>query len=159
MAKKDQEELDEPTLEDLEEEEDSEDIEPPAEEEEKEEEKAQEERLHLEVHPPADLSKGRICYYCAVHERNPTRRRQLHNELAVGPRRLYAADGRLCDGCAPVRGDEDHPDKAQGCVCALCVPFFCESEPMTHAHAHAHATTKREKGARVLDLLFAWSLV
>ena len=31
MAKKDQEELDEPTLEDLEEEEDSEDIEPPAE--------------------------------------------------------------------------------------------------------------------------------
>ena len=37
MAKKDQEELDEPTLEDLEEEEDSEDIEPPAEEEEKEE--------------------------------------------------------------------------------------------------------------------------
>ena len=36
MAKKDQEELEEPTLEDLEEEEDSEDIEPPAEEEEKE---------------------------------------------------------------------------------------------------------------------------
>ncbi len=35
MAKKDQEELDEPTLEDLEEEEDSEDIEAPAEEEEK----------------------------------------------------------------------------------------------------------------------------
>ena len=35
MAKKDQEELDEPTLEDLEEE-DSDDIEPPAEEEEKE---------------------------------------------------------------------------------------------------------------------------
>ena len=37
MAKKDQEELDEPTLEDLEEEEDSDEIEPPAEEEEKEE--------------------------------------------------------------------------------------------------------------------------
>ena len=34
MAKKDQEELDEPTLEDLEEEEDTEDIEPPSEEEE-----------------------------------------------------------------------------------------------------------------------------
>tara|TARA_B100000073_G_scaffold266634_1_gene226216 strand:+ start:48 stop:410 length:363 start_codon:yes stop_codon:yes gene_type:complete len=37
MAKKDQEELEEPTLEDLEEEEDSEDIEPTAEEDEKEE--------------------------------------------------------------------------------------------------------------------------
>ena len=74
MAKKDQEELDEPTLEDLEEEEDSEDIEPPAEEEEKEEVETESLEARAETEKKsvddADEAEGSFMSVDAAEKRN-----------------------------------------------------------------------------------------
>ena len=74
MAKKDQEELDEPTLEDLEEEEDSEDIEPPAEEEEKEEVETESLEARVETEKKsvddADEAEGSFMSVDAAEKRN-----------------------------------------------------------------------------------------
>ena len=74
MAKKDQEELDEPTLEDLEEEEDSDDIEPPAEEEEKEEVETESLEARVETEKKsvddADEAEGSFMSVDAAEKRN-----------------------------------------------------------------------------------------
>ena len=73
MAKKDQEELDEPTLEDLEEE-DSEDIDPPAEEEEKEEVETESLEARVETEKKsvddADEAEGSFMSVDAAEKRN-----------------------------------------------------------------------------------------
>ena len=73
MAKKDQEELDEPTLEDLEEE-DTEDIEPPAEEEEKEEVETESLEARVETEKKsvddADEAEGSFMSVDAAEKRN-----------------------------------------------------------------------------------------
>ena len=74
MAKKEQEELEEPTVEDLEEEEDSDDIEPPAEEEEKEEVETESLEARVETEKKsvedADESEGSFMSVDAAEKRN-----------------------------------------------------------------------------------------
>ena len=74
MSKKEQEELEEPTLEDLEEEEDSDDIEPPAEEEEKEEVETESLEARVETEKKsvedADESEGSFMSVDAAEKRN-----------------------------------------------------------------------------------------
>ena len=74
MAKKDEEELEEPTLEDLEEEEDSEDIEPTAEEDEKEEVETESLEARVETEKKsvedADEAEGSFMSVDAAEKRN-----------------------------------------------------------------------------------------
>tara|TARA_B100001287_G_scaffold198622_1_gene168124 strand:- start:421 stop:783 length:363 start_codon:yes stop_codon:yes gene_type:complete len=74
MAKKEQEELEEPTLEDLEEEEDSEDIEPTAEEDEKEEVETESLEARVETEKKsvedADEAEGSFMSVDAAEKRN-----------------------------------------------------------------------------------------
>tara|TARA_Y100000766_G_C18828330_1_gene566676 strand:- start:655 stop:1017 length:363 start_codon:yes stop_codon:yes gene_type:complete len=74
MAKKEQKELEEPTLEDLEEEEDSDDIEPSAEEEEKEEVETESLEARVETEKKsvedADESEGSFMSVDAAEKRN-----------------------------------------------------------------------------------------
>jgi hypothetical protein len=74
MAKKDQEKLEEPTLEDLEEEEDSEDIEPTAEEDEKEEVETESLEARVETEKKsvddADEAEGSFMSVDAAEKRN-----------------------------------------------------------------------------------------
>tara|TARA_B100000287_G_scaffold247690_1_gene232832 strand:+ start:474 stop:836 length:363 start_codon:yes stop_codon:yes gene_type:complete len=74
MAKKEQEELEEPTLEDLEEEEEAEDIEPPAEEEEKEEVETESLEARVETEKKSvddtDEAEGSFMSVDAAEKRN-----------------------------------------------------------------------------------------
>ena len=120
MAKKDQEELDEPTLEDLEEEEDSDDIEPPAEEEEKEEVETESLEARVETEKKsvddADEAEGSFMSVDAAEKRNVKKSDLKLDEVVQD----IQADEFTCTVCFLVlRNTALAKPRAKVCVCLL----------------------------------------